>query len=266
MAERYKQDINKLQLLDYTEGEDAWDFIYKDNEYNTKPSSTQHWILFKFHLDYISGTNTTDLFSADDLIDSDTFHKPTKSSLKVYDYVDFDNVNDSYDIELYPGTGDDFYYAILVDKEISHPMIHVNEYDTYYDDTTDSFKDRSIWFSTDPNYTQPQIIKKAATKKVTVIVYPSKMGTPTATTPKRKTIKLAIKKQQTVTGYQYQYATNSSFRSAKYTKTSTASQTTKTIYRLVSGRTYYVRVRAYKVVNGKTYYGAWSGVRKVRVR
>ena len=69
-------------------------------------------------------------------IDDDCFYKPSKSSLKVYDYIDFDNVNDAYDVELYPGTSDTFYYAILVDKDISYPMIRVNE-DYYYDSKLD---------------------------------------------------------------------------------------------------------------------------------
>lgn len=67
------------------------------------------------------------------------------------------------------------------------------------------------------------------------------------------------KKNSSVTGYQIQYATNSSFTSGKKTVTVTgASKVSKTVTGLSSSKKYYVRVRSYKTVGGKKFYSAWS--------
>ena len=323
----------ELKLLEYKEDEEAWDFIYNDNEYIDEPTYDKHWLLFKFSLKYISGTPSNELLSAFDVIDNSCFYKPSKSSLKTYDYIDFDNVTDVYDVELYPGTSDTFYYAILVDKDISYPMIRVNE-DYYYDSKLDKFIDTSIWFNTNPNYKQPVIVKqtptitaynctriygsssfkvtaktnsdgsfsysssntkvakidskgyikptgcgkayiyikvketnlfKSVTKKITIIVTPSKVSSITVTTPKSKTIKIVAKKHPTASGYQYQYATNKSFKNAKTLK-GNSTQTSKTVSKLKSKTYYYVRIRAYKVIDGKYYYGKWSSIKKIKTK
>ncbi len=41
---------------------------------------------------------------------------------------------------------------------------------------------------------------------------------------------------------------------------------TKTIKKLTSKKTYYVKVRAYKKVSGKTYYGAYCKAKTVKVK
>lgn len=323
-----------LKLLEYKEGTEAWNFVYNDNEYNTAPTSDKHWILFKFKLEYISGTEKNEFFEANDVIDEHSFYKPTKSSLKIYDYADFYNVNDSYDVELYPGTSDEFYFAILIDKDINYPMIRTNEAGEYYDEKLDRYIDTSFWFNTNPNYKQPITVKqtptitacnytklygsstfkvtaktnsdgsflysssntkvatidskgyikptgcgkayiyikvketnlfKSVTKKITIIVTPSKVSSITVTTPKSKTIKIVAKKHPTVSGYQYQYATNKSFKNAKTLK-GNSTQTSKTISKLKSKTYYYVRVRAYKVIDGKYYYGKWSSIKKIKTK
>ena len=38
------------------------------------------------------------------------------------------------------------------------------------------------------------------------------------------------------------------------------------VFSASSGKTYYIKVRAYKTVNGKKYYGNWSTVKKVKVK
>ncbi len=67
------------------------------------------------------------------------------------------------------------------------------------------------------------------------------------------------KKTSSVTGYQIQYATNSSFTKNVKTKTvSDASTVSKTLSGLTNGTTYYVRVRSYKTISGTKYYSTWS--------
>jgi len=75
------------------------------------------------------------------------------------------------------------------------------------------------------------------------------------------------KKFSTVTGYQCQISRSKGFT------TNTAQKTYKSSVKmpvkvtgLTSGKTYYVRVRAYKTVSGTKYYGAWSTVKSVKVK
>ena len=68
------------------------------------------------------------------------------------------------------------------------------------------------------------------------------------------------------TGYEIQYATNSSFSRAKK-MVITSNKTDKvTISKLSGNKKYYVRVRTYTTVNGIKYYGAWSAVKTVTTK
>ena len=88
-----------------------------------------------------------------------------------------------------------------------------------------------------------------------------------ATSPKSKQIKVTWKKQTTqTTGYQIQYAKNSSFSNAKKKTVSKNKTTTKTLTKLTSKKKYYVRIRTYKTVNGKKYYSSWSKAKSCKVK
>lgn len=400
------KQLISLQLKEMYIGDKAWDIVYEENMFNEEPSSTKHWLLFKFHLDYISCNNPNESLEAYELIDSDVFFTPTYSSINTQDTASFTNYNGIYDVELYPSNGADFYCGILIDNSINYPLIRISNSLSESDYT---------WFNTNPNYIEPIIkqnqsitasditktygnsafninakttgngtliykssnesiatisdtgkvtIKKAGTvditisasetdthksatktitltinkanqtittpantykkankgsdfslnatcnggskltytssnskvvtvsstgkvsikgcgiatitiksasttnynsasKKVTVTIIPAKMSAPKLSSPKKKALKISVTKQATVSGYQYQYATNSSFTKGVASK---STSTTKNITKLVSKKTYYVRVRAYKVINGTTYYGAWSTTKKIKVK
>jgi len=78
-------------------------------------------------------------------------------------------------------------------------------------------------------------------------------------TPGKTSMKVSFtKKTSQTTGYQIQYSTNKSFKSAK---TKTISSNKKSAYTLTGLKTkkiYYVRIRTYKTVGGKKYYSEWS--------
>lgn len=81
-----------------------------------------------------------------------------------------------------------------------------------------------------------------------------------------KSLKVTWKKAGIASGYQVVVATDSSFK--KNVKKSTVkgrSTVTKKVTGLTSGKTYYVKVRAYKTVNGKKIYGAYSTAKKVKL-
>ena len=74
---------------------------------------------------------------------------------------------------------------------------------------------------------------------------------------KKLTVKWT-KKTSGVTGYQIQYSTSKSFKSAKTVTVKKNKTTSTTIKKLKGKKKYYVRIRTYKTVSGKKYYSAWS--------
>lgn len=82
---------------------------------------------------------------------------------------------------------------------------------------------------------------------------------------KKKQLKTYWKKISGVSGYEVQYSTDRKFRKAKIKKAGRAAASVL-VKGLKRGKVYRVRVRAYKIVYGKKVCGAYSRVRKVKVR
>lgn len=75
---------------------------------------------------------------------------------------------------------------------------------------------------------------------------------------------VTYKKTTGASGYQIAYSTN---QNSGYKYVNLNNKTVKkTINKLVSGKKYYVRVRAYRTINGKKYYGNYSTVKSVKVK
>lgn len=77
-------------------------------------------------------------------------------------------------------------------------------------------------------------------------------------------IKVTWKKGSSITGYQIQYSTSSSFKKAKTTKITSYKTTSKTISSLKKNTKYYFRVRTYKTVSKKNYYSSWSSSKSAK--
>lgn len=103
-------------------------------------------------------------------------------------------------------------------------------------------------------------LKKYAPKKMTLSVK----------SKKKRTITISWKRNKSVSGYELQYSTSKKFPAQKSkTKngyTSSNKTTSSTVRGLKSKKTYYVRIRAYKKVKGIRVSGAWSKVRKIKVK
>ena len=98
----------------------------------------------------------------------------------------------------------------------------------------------------------------SGTKNLYFTINPAKTTVKSLTAGK-KSLKVAITKKSTqVTGYQIQYATNKSFKSAKNKYATSYKTTSVTIKGLSAKKTYYVRVRTYKKIGKTTYYSGWS--------
>ena len=83
----------------------------------------------------------------------------------------------------------------------------------------------------------------------------------------KKSIKVAISKKSTqVTGYQIQYSTSKTFKSAKTATVKSYKTTSVNLTKLSAKKTYYVRVRTYKTVGKTKYYSAWSTAKKVTTK
>ncbi|MBQ8134655.1 MAG: type I pullulanase [Clostridia bacterium] len=101
----------------------------------------------------------------------------------------------------------------------------------------------------------------------TFTIKPKKATLKTATSPKTKKLKVTWTKDTTVTGYQIQYSTSSTFKSGNKTKLITKNSTTSaTLSGLTKGKTYYVRIREYKTINGTKSFGAYSAKKKVKIK
>ena len=83
----------------------------------------------------------------------------------------------------------------------------------------------------------------------------------------RKQMTVKWEPSSVFTGYQIQYATNSTFtQNANATKIADPKTVQTVIKNLTSGRTYYIRLRSYHVFNGMTYFGEWSNVMNCKVK
>ena len=74
------------------------------------------------------------------------------------------------------------------------------------------------------------------------------------------------KKKQRIGGYEIQYGTQKTFKQAKTKKISGKGKTGIILKKLKRKRTYYVRMRSWKKVRGRCVYGAWSKLRKVKIK
>ena len=79
----------------------------------------------------------------------------------------------------------------------------------------------------------------------------------------KKSFTVKYKKQTSGTGYEFQYGTSKSFKGAKTVKITKNKTVSKTVKKLKSKKTYYVRVR---VTKGSSYKSSWSAVKKVKVK
>ncbi len=79
----------------------------------------------------------------------------------------------------------------------------------------------------------------------------------------KKSFTVKFKKQTSGSGYEIQYSTSKKFKSAKTVKITKNKTVSKTIKKLKSKKTYYVRVR---VTKGSSYKSSWSSVKKIKVK
>lgn len=82
----------------------------------------------------------------------------------------------------------------------------------------------------------------------------------------KKKVTVIYKKVSGATSYKVTYSTSKKFKKAKTVTVKSGKTVKKTISKLKSKKTYYVKVCAVKKVSGKSYTGKWSAVKKVKVK
>lgn len=106
-----------------------------------------------------------------------------------------------------------------------------------------------------------------STETKSTVAKPKKVTLKKTSSPKKKSLKVTWKRDSKATGYQAVIATDKKFKKNKKTSTITKNKTTsKTFTKLKSKKTYLVKVRAYKKYGNKKVYGAYSKVKKVKVK
>ena len=90
-----------------------------------------------------------------------------------------------------------------------------------------------------------------------------RVAAPTLKSPAKKKLQVSFKAVPKAKGYQIQYSQKKNFKGAKSKLTKKRTATLK----VKSGKTWYVRVRAYKLDStGNKVYGAWSRTKKKKVK
>lgn len=82
----------------------------------------------------------------------------------------------------------------------------------------------------------------------------------------KKKVTVTYKKVSGATSYKVTYSTNKKFKKAKTVTVKSGKTVKKTISKLKSKKTYYVKVCAIKKVKSKNFTGKWSGVKRVKVK
>ena len=82
----------------------------------------------------------------------------------------------------------------------------------------------------------------------------------------KKKVTVTYKKVSGATSYKVTYSTSKKFKKAKTVTVTSGKTVKKTISKLKSKKTYYVKVCAVKKVKGKNFTGKWSGVKSVMVK
>lgn len=110
-------------------------------------------------------------------------------------------------------------------------------------------------------------VYEAASKKVTIKIYPARMALTSVTSPAAGRIDIAWKRDSKADDYIIQISAKSDFSSSTVAKTIPKNSIlTVSKTGMKRGTRYYVRIRARKVISKKNWYGPWSKVKYVVIK
>ncbi len=97
-------------------------------------------------------------------------------------------------------------------------------------------------------------------------ILPKTVSLKSVVSEKSRLFKAAWAKDSSVSGYEVLYSVNKNFTGSKQKNISRGTTTSTFVTNLPSGKTYYVKVRAYKTVNGTKIYGSYSSVKSIKIK
>lgn len=107
---------------------------------------------------------------------------------------------------------------------------------------------------------------QASTKTIAVTVVPRKQKITSLKSKTANTLVVAWKKDKKASGYQIRFSASKKFKAGKTVWVKKNRKTSVKLKKLKAGRRYYVKVRAYKKSGKKKIYGAYSRVKKKKLK
>lgn len=103
-------------------------------------------------------------------------------------------------------------------------------------------------------------------KSVSVAAKPARAALTSVISNTTGQVRLNWKTVSGASGYQIVYSTSKKFKSVKKVTVNKQSKSSAAVKKLVKGKKYFFKIRAYRTVNGKNIYGAYSEVKSITVR
>ena len=237
----YEPKTIELQLMEVINGEIANQEVQNENMFNQIPTEDEEWILFRYHLKYVSGPEE-ELYASDVISTFSSFYTLSGTAIAPFDTATFSGERSGlgqYDVSMYPGGESDIWYGILVQKTVGYPMYRVA---TGYNTTT--YNTIYTWFSSDPAYQES--------------IEPEPPAIPTSLSASSATynsIKLTWTAVSGASGYVV-YRASSLTGTYTYLASSATNNFTNT--GLTTGTVYYYKVRAYRTVDTTKVYSNYS--------
>lgn len=107
---------------------------------------------------------------------------------------------------------------------------------------------------------------EGVSKTITFTVLPAPTAVTKLQSQKPGWLNIQYRANGEADGYQMQYGISKDMKGAKYAAVNTPRIRSYTRKDVISGETYYVRVRTFNVVDGKRVYSNWSGIKKALVK
>ncbi|MGN0394541.1 MAG: hypothetical protein ACI4EF_04205, partial [Coprococcus sp.] len=108
---------------------------------------------------------------------------------------------------------------------------------------------------------------KSGLKKVIIKVKPKRTANLKLSSQRKGKLKISWSKDKRVSGYEIVVATNRNFtKNRKRYNIKNYKTASKILNKLKSGKIYYVKVRSYKKINGELLWGAYSRIKKVKIK
>ncbi len=112
----------RLKLLEVVDGARANALVNEENRYNAKPSANERWVLYHINLRYIAGSGQ--MSGSDAISRYDLFNEKGTLGMNTCETATLGkNLKPPYSYMLYPGGQCDFWYGILLPKNVKYTTL-----------------------------------------------------------------------------------------------------------------------------------------------